>query len=445
MSRLPRVAIGTIQPEADLRPVLWAFLESLRKQGLQVQSFLSQACFTDYLGVATLTGLNPRHLDSWLMTPELCREVFVRGTRGCDFGLVEGRFLPPAAGRCEAGGLLETLCDWLDLPAVAVVDLSHCCRCRLPSRPVKADGLLLDGLAEGQFVRVSTELESLWGIPVLGGLSVRPEVRRAVAEIAAGERPSRELCRALRHGFDANWQGRRLGALALRSNLRAGPRRLFRRNRSHRGVTIALAYDEAFNCYFPDTLDLLELRGARLVAFSPLRDDRLPEDADVVFLGCGHPERFARQLSQNDCMKLQLRSHARRGGRIYAEGGGVAYLCQHVLGPQGELHRMLGLLPAVARLENEGAEPVPVEFRVARPSWFAPSGLGLRGYRNSGWVLEPTGPLTSCACETSSSYDLVVSGGTVASRVSFNLAAQPQLLDGFLRPRRVPLASQAER
>ena len=439
MSRLPRVAIGTIQPEADLRPMLWALLEALRKQGLQVQSFLSQACFTDYLGVATLTGLNPRHLDSWLMTPELCREVFVRGTRGCDFGLVEGRFLPPAAGPCPLGGLLETLCDWLDLPALAVIDVSRAALCRLPARPIKADGLLLDGLSEGDFVRTSTELEALWGIPVLGGLAIRPEVRRAVAQIEPGDRPSRELCRALRSGFDATWQAQRLGSLAFRSKLR-GPRRLFRRQRSAQAVTIALAYDEAFNCYFPDTLDLLELRGARLVAFSPIRDDRLPDGTDVVFLGCGHPERFARQLAQNDCMKLDLRSHAQRGGRVYAEGGGVAYLCQHLITPQGEAHRMLGLLPAVARPENVFPEPTPVELAVERSTWFAPRGAQLRGYRDSGWQLEPTAPLSVCASETPSSCDLVENGATIASRLNLNLATQSELLDGFFRPRRVPVA-----
>lgn len=431
MSRLPRVAIGTIQPEADLRPVLWAFLETLRRQGLQVQSFLSQACFTDYLGAATLTGLNPRHLDSWLMTPELCREVFLRGTRGCDLGLVEGRFLPPAAGRCTLGGLLETLCDWLDLPALAVLDVSRMKACRLPERPVKADGLLLDGLVGGDFVRVSTELETLWSVPVVGGLSIQPELRRAVANIPPGERPSREICQALQSGFASNWQANRLEDLVLRSDLRAGPRRLFRRRRSPSPITIALAHDEAFNCYFPDTLDLLELRGARLAAFSPLRDDRLPAGTDVVFIGCGHPERFARQLGQNDCMKLELRNHAHQGRRIYAEGGGLAYLCQHMLTPEGEMHRMLGLLPAVARLQGLMAEPVPVELTVARPTWFAPRGAHLRGYRNAAWELEPTAPLATCVTEPSCRDDLIESGSAVASRVNLNLAAHPELVAGF--------------
>ncbi len=51
--------------------------------------------------------------------------------------------------------------------------------------------------------------------------------------------------------------------------------------------------DDAFHCYFPDTLDLLELRGATVCDFSPLRDERLPVDTDIVYFGCGRPDLFA--------------------------------------------------------------------------------------------------------------------------------------------------------
>ena len=72
------------------------------------------------------------------------------------------------------------------------------------------------------------------------------------------------------------------------------------------------------------------MRGAVVVDFSPLRDERLPEGTDIVYLGCGHPEVYAAELSANHCMKLSLRNHIRSGGRIYAEGGGLAYLCQQM-------------------------------------------------------------------------------------------------------------------
>ncbi len=143
MLPLPRLAVGTVQPDADSQPILWAAIEALRQQGLQLQSFHSRACLARYHGEATATGSNPRHLDSWLMSAELCREIFIRGAEGCDLALVEGEFGPPMADESGSGGRLDTLCDWLDLPRVVVLDVSAIEDCRLPEPPPQADALLL--------------------------------------------------------------------------------------------------------------------------------------------------------------------------------------------------------------------------------------------------------------------------------------------------------------
>src|SRR5690606_27303091 len=115
-------------------------------------------------------------------------------------------------------------------------------------------------------------------------------------------------------------------------------------------VRVAVAYDDAFHCYFPDTLDLLELSGATVVNFSPLRDECLPPDTDIVYFGCGHPERFAADLAANCCMQSALRTHVCSGRRVYAEGGGLAYLCRYIKDHGGKCLPMAGILPAAARL-----------------------------------------------------------------------------------------------
>ena len=99
---------------------------------------------------------------------------------------------------------------------------------------------------------------------------------------------------------------------------------------SRGNVRVAVAYDDAFHCYFPDTLDMLELRGATVRVFSPLRDESLPPETDIVYLGCGSPQDHAEALAANHCMMTALKEHVCSGRRIYAEGGGLAYLCQHV-------------------------------------------------------------------------------------------------------------------
>jgi cobyrinic acid a,c-diamide synthase len=200
-------------------------------------------------------------------------------------------------------------------------------------------------------------------------------------------------------------------------------------------LTVAIAYDEAFNCYFQDTLDVLERRGASMVDFSPLRDENLPPETDLVYLGCGHPERYATALSENHCMKAALRSHLAKGRRIYGEGGGAAYLAQQLETPGGELKRMVGILPAVARLERPPTTSVPVEVTLTRRSWLGEAGAQLRGYRNASWRLQPLGALSSFVAEEEHRHELVGSFRAIGSLLHLNFAAQPGFLRQFFYPR----------
>ena len=180
-------------------------------------------------------------------------------------------------------------------------------------------------------------------------------------------------------------------------------------------------------------MDDLELRGATVRDFSPLRDEALPADTDIVVIGCGHPERFAGELSQNQCMMLALRNHVCSGRRIYAEGGGLAYLCQSLVSRDGTVAPMVGVFPAVAR-PGLGGEPRPYESRLLCDSWLGAAVGVVRGYLNDAWRLEPVGRLRALCESPDEAFPLVGRHQAIGSRMHLNLAAQPQLLGGFLRP-----------
>ena len=97
---------------------------------------------------------------------------------------------------------------------------------------------------------------------------------------------------------------------------------------------IAVARDKAFCFYYPDNLALLEKAGARLVFFSPLADDRLPDDIDGLYLGGGYPELFADTLSQKPALLSAVKACSRQGMPIYGECGGFMFLCK-ALWPKG--------------------------------------------------------------------------------------------------------------
>ena len=435
MLPLPRVAVGTIQRGTDLRAILWALMEAFRQEGLQVQSFLSQACFARYHGAATASGLHPRHLDSWLMSSQLCREILLRGMETCDLAVILGEFGSKPVGEDGTGGSLDTLCEWLDLPRLVVLDVSRFDGGRLPGRPEQVDAVLLDRVSDaGHLERTSAKLEALWGVPVLGGLEALCPLRAEIDAVPQGARPPQELCRQLGNQFLRHTQPHRVVELSFGREMAETAPRLFASPPASSPVVVALAYDAAINCYFPDTLDLLESRGATIVDFSPLRAEQLPPGTDVVYLGCGHPERYAAELSQNDCIRLALWNHVRNGGRIYAEGGGLAYLCQQIELAPGRSWRMVGIFPAVARHKSDQCRPTPVEVTLNQVTWLGRRGTRLRGYQNPGWHLEPAGALDGCVVQPQRQFHLVRSLRALGSQLHLNFVAQPELLSGFFEP-----------
>src|SRR5580704_16111603 len=135
MSRLARLAVGTIAADADGTALVWGLLAAMEATGQHVQEFRAKSCFAPRDGATVITGRADRHLDSWLMTPEACRQALLRGTTEGRLALVEGEFASAVAAEAPGGGQLEPLCDWLDLPRLAVVDVSQLTRCRVPARP----------------------------------------------------------------------------------------------------------------------------------------------------------------------------------------------------------------------------------------------------------------------------------------------------------------------
>ncbi|MEQ8789044.1 MAG: hypothetical protein RIC55_22215 [Pirellulaceae bacterium] len=443
MPNIPRLAVGALDETTDTQPMLWALTEVLGRLGLNVQMFSSQAKFEAHDGSVVLTGQRRRHLDSWLMTADVGRELFQHGARTADLAIIEGVYDKRVdasgddAGRRDhpQGGSFNTVCDWLDVPRLAVLDAGRLRHGFGAERPADLDGVLIDNVRDNaEACRLQTTIEALWGVPVLSTLQVLPNVRAVISGLRRGCAPSRELCRALGESLATRMRMEKLWNIASSRPLPCGQSRIFQDRVSDYPLNVAVAVDDVFQCYFPDTLDLLEARGATLCDFSPLRDDRLPRDTDVVYFGCGHPEYHAATLAGNHCMKQSLWTHVRAGGRILAECGGVAYLCEQLETEDGRHLPMAGLLPAAARVNANPSACRAVEVTLDDDTWLGEAGTRLRGYRNDGYTLEPTGLLRGHILEADHRFDLVGDNRVVASRIHLDFAAQTGLLDRFFDP-----------
>ena len=112
-------------------------------------------------------------------------------------------------------------------------------------------------------------------------------------------------------------------------------------------VRIAVARDRAFCFYYEDNFDVLRGLGAELVEFSPLSDERLPENIDGLYLGGGYPELHKMALSNNVSMRKSVSDAIFDGLPTIAECGGFLYLHRHLDGAE-----MAGVIDADAVLTD---------------------------------------------------------------------------------------------
>ncbi|MDR7855766.1 cobyrinate a,c-diamide synthase [Tissierella sp.] len=95
-----------------------------------------------------------------------------------------------------------------------------------------------------------------------------------------------------------------------------------------RDIRVAIAYDDAFNFYYNENLNLLE-NTCKVEYFSPLKDKEIPE-ADIIYIGGGYPELYKEELSSNTDMINTIRKNAMKGRIILAEAGGLMYLVSSI-------------------------------------------------------------------------------------------------------------------
>ncbi len=428
MTHFPRIAIGSVQENADHRPVAWGVMSLLTQGGLDVQPFLARSYLPN--SIASLaTGHDQRHLDSWQMGPQICNDLMSMCAGHCDLAVVEGEYRNHTRATGTTGGDLDRLCEWLSIPRILVLDVSrmNCCNA-LDTRGYA--GVILDRVQDAhEAARWSLNLEVRGGAKVLGWLPYSAPMRSVMQGLAAGAAPTPRMCRSMADSMARRLRVDQLLGLAQSTPpLATGEGKL---EPCRDEVNVALAYDEAFHHYFPDMLDQMEAIGARIRTFSPLRQESLPPDTDIVFLGGGRIASHAERLAKNRCLHESLHQFKRAGGRIYAEGDGGAFLCRNLVLPSGRRFAMSGLVPATAerKLIKQPMQPVERCWPFPEPNDYE---LTVRGYRNLGWVFRSDDDRFGANLRD---LDSVREAGVVATRVHMNLASNPNLIRRFLYPK----------
>ncbi|ADO48019.1 cobyrinate a,c-diamide synthase [[Enterobacter] lignolyticus] len=438
--------------------VTLGLLSALKQRGLRVQPCKVGPDYLDTGWHTKVSGTASRNLDSFMLPEPVLNALFCEHMQRADVAVIEGvmglydgygtdpNYCSTAAMAKQLGCPVILLVDGKAVStsiAATVMGFQHF------DPALNIAGVIVNRVnSESHFQLLKTAVEHYCSVPVLGyvprvdGVSL-PERHLGLVtarESVADKRPWLEFAATLERTLDID----QLLALSLLPALVQGAWPERPGEEAGRGLTLALADDDAFNFYYPDNITLLERTGVEIIRFSPLRDSRLP-DCQMVWLGGGYPELHAAMLAENTSMLASLREAHRRGAAIYAECGGLMYLGSTLEDANGVTHRMANIIPGHSKMGKRLTRFGYCEAQAQQPTLLADTGELLRGHEFHYSDFSPETPAVLACRKVRDGLTLQAwSGGwqvgnAFASYLHVHFAQRPQMLNRWLAAAREAL------
>ncbi len=363
--QIPRIIVAGSHSGVGKTTVALGLMGALRARHFIVQGFKVGPDYIDGTYHTAVTGRPSRNLDSWMAGPQGVQEVLRRGGPGADISVIEGvmGYYDGKDSKSIAGST-AALADLTRTPVILVIDVAGTSRSAAAivkgfqsldtTRRIR--GVIVNRVGSPRhYEMVRDAIEEVTGIPVLGYLSAhamlnmperhlglipaieRGEHRTLLDGIIASVRDTINLTRVI----DIAREAPPISDLNATDNSK---------RYAHPKVAIAVAKDSAFNFYYQENLELLIEAGAEIQAFSPLAGDRIPKDADALYMGGGFPEEFLRELS-NPTLLQDFRHRIVAGLPTVAECGGFMFLGRSVADTQGHVYPMVGAVPVTTAMQ----------------------------------------------------------------------------------------------
>ncbi len=382
----PRIMVAGERSGVGKSTITIGIIAALRARGLDVQPFKVGPDFLDPMHHNAVSERLSRNLDTW-MFPHYVEESFLRNSEGADISVIEGvmGFYDGYDGRSELGSSAH-LSKVLRCPVALVLNASSSARSLgavakgfVDFDPdVNIGGIIFNKVGGKRHLEMLED--SLRDVDSLGGVPRREDVglkSRHLGLVPAQEEDNTSRYEAARKMVEENLDVDRLVEMARE----APPLRYdcpISLPKEETNCRIGVALDAAFNFYYADNLDLLRAAGAEVVPFSPMRDS-LP-DVDGVYLGGGYPEMFAADLAENHGLLTSIKKAAGEGLPVYAECGGLMFLCHSLTDLEGKEHIMSSVFKAKVEMTEKLQALGYIETKTTQDNILTQKGARTRGH-----------------------------------------------------------------
>ena len=449
----PRIVIAGTHSGVGKTSLTLAVVAALRKHGLKVQTFKVGPDFLDPSYLALASGRPCYNLDGWMAGRDYVCGLFARASENADISVIEGVMgLFDGADPDSSEGSTAEIARWLDAPVLLVVDAGGIARSIAAVVKGYVDFEADLNVAGVIANRCGSERHASWLAASLAAASL-PPLAGAIPLDGLPHLPSRHL--GLVTADSGNLSMSVLDGLGdaferyasideiIKTARNAPPAKIIvpQKMASMKRISIGVAYDSAFHFYYRDLFDELELSGCTLTFFSPIADSRLPEGLDALYIGGGYPEAHAAALAANREMLSDIREFASSGRAVYAECGGLMYLCRNLETQEGIIYPMVGVIPASTRMLDRLKSLAYVDVTLNADSLWGARGATLRGHEfhyseltadpteNTEWTTVYTLKRRRSDDATQEGFQ---NGRVLASYTHLHLAARPEALKYFM-------------
>ncbi len=437
--QVPGLVIGAPTTGTGKTTITTGLVRALTESGSVVAPFKVGPDFIDPGFHALAAGRPSRNLDVFMSGENLIAPLYRWGARDADIALIEG-----VAGLFDGERLEDDrastahVARLLGLPVLLVVDATNSGRSlaalvqgfRNFDPDSRVAGVILNRVWSARSATALTRMLAGIDVTVVGAV---PADARAAADerylglssgLADPDRAEESIaCWADLVAEHANLEAVR----ALATPVAPGP--MWRPPSPRTRASIAVATGPAFSFRYQENLDVLHGLGARVLEFDPLTDP-LP-DADAIYLCGGFPERFADALAANAGTRSRVAEAARDGVPVFAECGGLLYLCEDIdgIGMSGALpyratlmsRLRIGYVKATIATDSSAGRHGDVQFgQVFHHSRIAPTERTLPPLWNTDGIF-------------ASGRDGVVLGNAAAGYVHTHWARNPSIATRLLR------------
>lgn len=362
------------------------------KSGYKIKPFKKGPDYIDAAWMARAAQASTTNLDPFLMPAATVTQLFQRQIQGYDLGLIEGNRglfdgldIQGSSSTAELAKLLKT-------PVVLVVDCTKMTRtvaalvkgCTVLDNEIDLAGVVFNRTAGNRHRKILREsVETYTDIPVLGALpkiTADPIPERHMGLVSDQEYDAETAIESLADLVQDNVDTDKLIDIACSASpWKTGEALTWpAAEKGSSEVSIGVVKDAALWFYYPENIQALQHAGAQIKEVSLLEDEEWPQ-IDALYLGGGFPETQAEALSKNLQIKKLVYNLACKGLPIYAECGGLIYLCSQ-LKCNGISYPLAGVFPVSAYLHTKPRGHGYTRVKIIQSNPFHPLGLEFTGH-----------------------------------------------------------------